>query len=902
MSDKLYRMHGDGGDNEFSSVKDAAGSTVSTGSKHVASYYKRRAKKHSQKAAELAKESQRPTEHRTSKSTEHRPSKSADTNTSQIKRSPRQNKPVGQTNRSSASYVQPRRTVGTERISSSSNVHTLKRSSAIKNIQKQRTVSNLIAKKKARESAAEAFASSIKQGLAAWAEGSSFSGAVAAGKFFLIAVLIIQLVIIVGCIAVIVVFTMMKKNSLKGDWYNSQSYKTNNFVEVTQDLQRKYYDDCLMLAYRYGADTPTYNDIKIDWSEVYSLWCVIVRYRSGNEKMSKVYSGNKTGYSVGGAVFDKKGLNSALFSANDEYLQDFYLAFYAMYYDMNALDTNGNPIVVDSMTGQRYVPYYPNSVNGTGLDYSYFSEEHGYPLTPDGGKTVVTNIIALNNNYQWYMTTPAYQGRYYFPWCTIRSDGETVGCINRGLPKVSISSLTKVDTYPSGDQTNIDTKITYPKPTAIEGLDILHSAYKKVYLDSWYNSYHTGNFSLASYRKITGQRVIESETLGNGCDGILVILDELFDRSVYMPWGANSMRRWASNSPNGLYAYGLPEASGGGHDCYNAIRSNLNGVRSNALSHTVEGIRIPFATQLHAAFDTASDSKVSGYKSIYDNMVKSIKNAQNAFPFKVNKDPYGNGTWKSGLITDSDADAYDVLSNSTYKQSVTWNSTTYLMYRYLTCSQGLSPAAACGVLGALQLECGFSTSGYKSITRDNNDCYALGLLQWNDGTQYKADKSNLYSHELCKWSRENNYYWKNAGTQLKFLDACFDRKITNSGNYSKGIKACQNVGQGTYPDIGESSYTNAYGMPTYTLLDNVSAYEACYYWGVHIEKSVEAIGGSYYGRSCPRYSLSASGIFTDNRAHPDMTKQRMVAGHIFLRYISASDPDYYSVDYYTEEL
>lgn len=953
--------------------------------------------------------------------------------------SPRQNKAVGKNARNAANVTKTRSVFGAEDVKAVQEARAAQQTKNVQALRRKRTVKNLIGKRKAREKAAEGAKEGLKAALSKFAEGSSASSSssslIAGAKFVLIAVIAVVLIQVILVCAIAMFIVVIVSNNGQGDWYDPQLCARTDFVEVTQDLQRKYYDDCLMLAYRYGADTPTYEDVEINWDEVYALWSVLVKYRSGNKNMEKVFSsgsGKATGYSEGAAVFDLKVNPTMLFdSSNQAYLQDFYLAFYSMYYDMKALDDHGNPIVINIVNDERYVPYYP-STDGNQKDYKFFNSSNGYPLVGEISKKVEKDLIYLNADGEWCISD-AYKDRCFFAFASTRgsgTDGTADGCFNRGLPKVKIVSESVTQTY-TPDAKDVDVKVWYcldwdgngnckpttgavynafsgddwsydvyngntwegtwsidyvqkeidgefydvsgeeaddavdatggyiyfgsgivsemregcsicnagytfgaavehyhhgywlyagtisetrqdddvevdvtdtrmilPNPTAIDGLDALHDVYDEL---KFYDV-RTGPYNLAGHHTLSGQRVIEAGTKAKS-SAIAVVLNQIFDRSEMMPWDTKESR-WSSGAPSDLFAFGLPEASSGSHDCYGSISSSLNGIRASMLTN---GYSLPNQSALHAAIDSGSDGKL-GYSNIYEMMLASVDNAQYTFPFYVTRSRWDpNESYRRGDIIEDDSDAYNVLSFSRGKQKISWTSTTYLMYRYLIAEQELSSPAACGVLGALQLETSFSTYGYKAIDpADNNGCYALGLLQWNDGsTEWRADHTNLYEQVLAKWCLANGYNWQNAGAQLRYLDFCFAGGGGATGNYPAGIQGCKNVGSLPFPStVSDSGYYTNSNMPTYSAVDSAACYEACWYWGVKIEIGVEQVGGTFndsifrsgYGPVENVFGLDGgahtTGGVSYHEPEPNMEKQRMVASQMFLRYIAGSDPNY----------
>ena len=168
------------------------------------------------------------------------------------------------------------------------------------------------------------------------------------------------------------------------------------------------------MAYEVGADTPKPSDVTINWKEVYSLWSVIVRYRADNAQMSiscdDGYGNLVTGYEKNSPVFNLTSADAPMFSQDDDYLQDFYLAFYSMYYDLKAVDGRGNPILVKLSTGTRYTPYYPEKSGGTGYDYSMFSATNGWPLINTKTNEVVQDVLEKNpETGAWSIKNSAYK-------------------------------------------------------------------------------------------------------------------------------------------------------------------------------------------------------------------------------------------------------------------------------------------------------------------------------------------------------------------------------------------------------------------------------------------------------------------------------------------------------------
>lgn len=1029
------------------------------------------------------------------------------------RRSPRQNKIVGTTGRNAAKTTKTRAAFSKAKVKWNPYVRTAAERSA--GLRRGAAVSNMISKKKAKDAAIEGAKQGTKAAMSKWTEGKAVG---VAAKFFLALFLACALVTVIFAVILIVVIivteTYAAQNLLTGDWYDSNAYKSKNFVEITQDLQRKYYDDCLMIAYEVGADTPKPEDVRINWKEVYSLWAAIVRYRAGNKKMQTIHKDGDTevtGYSLNSPVYNLKSgdQDRVMFNSGDDYLQDFYLAFYSMYYDLKASDYHGNPLVYDVIDNEWYYPYYPDIGEvGTGVNYEAFNETNGYPLK---GKNT-GNIICTTADYrllyreknQWKIET---HGRYYFAYATdvgTGTDGD--GFFNRGRPKVTCKWTdveekfeppeTDADIYfditwhgsdgeslpengyrvdfagsgwysftcnesaggywtldaiyqKSGDGTrhrvsdtsdriaickalgkNIrlyahtlycgsckngtahthkfsnvsvgsykdlfwkpdpviityqDVTLQYPSPTAITGLDALHQVYDRVYnKDYGFNGskgtpYYLGlTFFLGGSHVVGDDIAVEMGTLYTSTsginidgvhEGILVVLDQIFDRAAYYPWASwGYYPRWASGAPESLYAYGLPGAKSGSRDYYDTIKSNLNQIQNS--ENSSYGATLPADSYLFASFeaDTSKyintyavgdrDPEKKQYSSFNDLFGTSVVNVQYCFPFCVRYKPCtGVGSLNAGSSWEKDAlygsvdGAWDCISFSWYDMHPHWTSTTYLLYRYFASEQHMSPPAVCGILGALELETNFSASGYKSLTKDNNGCYALGLLQWNEGikagtslatrpygdhsTEWNGDKghTNLYNNTLCSWCASHNLNWKNAGAQLKFITEC----CTNggpAGDYRDGVKWCQTIPLTMAGSFGSnvhySAYTNSDGNPTFSEADSAATYEACFWWGVYVEKGVEQIGGTCndswhragYGANGSYYDPSLLFDIESHRAYNNygqyaytyysekypywtglnIDKQRMVAAHIFLRYIAASDPSYYSVAYYDPDV
>lgn len=940
-------------------------------------------------------------------------------------------------------------------------------------------VSRLVGKKKAKEAAAKAAKDSAKATLEKWAEGSSATSsirliAIAFGGLALVTLIV---AVIAAVMTVFMGVAMAQRNNLFGDWYDSNAYKTKNFVEVTQDLQKKYYDDCIALSYEVGADAPKPEDVRINWKDVYSLWSVIVRYRAGNDRMSSVYDvegSQVTGYSSSSPVFQLTNSNDPMFSGpGDDYLQDFYLAFYSMYYDLKAVDGRGNPILVNVAKNERYYPYYPQKDGGTGYDYSYFSSVNGFPLMGNTSKSVVNHVLEHNADGTWHIKDSAYK----FIYATDRGSAEENGYFNRGKPRVGVTFESKEDVfnYPdskadvyftvtwtgyrldcgsdislnfsSGDYdgawklttvvqasndgtnhtvsgsdretirkalgTDVDlssyalknyasgtspqscslcasaskkhshiyygikvgqykdlyyhkdpikvsyqnAKLVFPSPTAQDGLKALHDVYDRVFMKGYgyngssYTAYTQGrSFFLGGHWTVSDDTIIEAGTTvksGDAHEGILIVLNQIFDRSTYYPWGgATQYPRWKAGYPSTLFAYGLPlaKSGGGSHDIYDNIRTSLGYIRGSVSS--IYAGTLPADNYLCASFDKTSNSNVNpyavntfskdktAYNSVIDMMGASISYVQICFPFRVRYQP-AVGTspgsdWEDGDLSGSLDKAWDVLHFSWGNVRCTWNSTTYLLYRYFMAEQSMCPAAVCGILGALQYETNFSKDGYGIVPPiDNNYAYALGLLQWNQGIKPEPNNTNLYKNRLCSWCAEHNLNWRNAGAQLQYLtDCCTNGDSAGTGNYPVGVYKCQMLEMTFSGSFGslcyESGYTNEYGFPTFSSADCAGAYESCFYWGVWIEGGVEQWGGTYFDSiQRPGYGPS----FTD-KTNPvllwdleayiardkntgaekysekklNIEKQRMVAAHVFLRYVAASDPNYYSVAYYDGDL
>jgi len=853
---------------------------------------------------------------------------------SAVKTSPRQNKTAGKPKRSVKKIDNKR--ADFSRQSASRQAYEAREASRAERLRRADAVKRLVTEKKAKEAARTAASESVKAALEKFAEGSVAAG----GKYTLIALLVVAVVaVVVGIIGAVVALIlgmeMSTRYNLIGDWYDSNLYATENFVAITQDLQRKYYDDCIALAYEDGADTPKTSDVKINWKEVYSLWSVIVRYRSDNAKMSIYvndgYGNMVTGYEKATPVFNLTSAKNDMFSSGDDYLQDFYLAFYSMYYDLKAADERGNPILVKQSTGERFVPYYPEKSDGTGYEYSNFSAKNGWPLINTKTDTVVKNVLTRDPaTATWSIKDNSYK----FIYATDHV-GLEEGCFDRGKPKVTVSISSKEDA--ASKVSYNDTKLKYPNPTAVDGLDALHEVYRKVYCNGYYYTTHYGPFNLGQSRVVSSDTIIEAGTsTSSKHEGILVVLDQIFDRSEYYPWGSTSAYKRGGT--------GLPGKGSGSHDYYDNIKRTLNLIRgSQSANYPSE---LPANYYLVADFDKSgtkintfavnnSDSKKTKWNSMIEMFHASVKEAQHCFPFYVQYKPYtgvgelnAGSDWEKGNLSGSisDCKCWDVLNFSWGNVQATWNSTTYLLYRYFMAEQGMSPAAACGILGSLQYETGFTEYNYVPPV-DNNGAYALGLLQWNQGVKPTAGNANLYDNRLCSWCAEHNMNWKNAGAQLQYLSACCSEgDPAGTGDYPSGIYACQKLSNThnkrfiANDSIRDSSYINSSGNPTFSAFDLAGAYEACYYWGVRVERSVEAIGGTYndkwirsgYGDSTRIFGnepfiaynknnkSSKKYSYNSNWTGSNTDKQRYAAAHVFLRYVSASDPNFYSIASFDE--
>lgn len=989
--------------------------------------------------------------------------------------SPRQNRVVDTTSRNASGVAKTRSATGTSSVQETQKARAAQKTKGSMSARKKKSVKKLIGKRKAAEKAAEKTAEKASESaVAQWFEklGTSSVGAI---KYVLIGVFIIMMVsIIVGIALIILLGEEATRANLIGDWYDSNIYKNKNFVEVTQDLQRKYYDDCIALAYEVGADAPSESDVKINWKAVYSLWSAIVRYRSGNQRMEWVYtSGDKevTGYSVSSPVFNLTSDEEAMFpdGGGDDYLQDFYLAFYSMYYDLKAVDSRGNPILYNVSSGERYYPYYPTSSGSTGYNYDYFSSANEFPLKGAKSDTVVKGILTKNKDGSWSI----HNGSYKFIYGTARANDENNGYFNRGKPKVSVTFESKEDVFNYPDETapvfftfcwtgyslnyssgvtldfngsntcgewkltNIvqssndgtyhsipssssnwssvrnslgksitlssyqlknyasgsgphqcslcssgskqhshwyygigvgdykdlyyhlepvrvsyeNAKLVYPSPSAQDGLKALHDVYDQVFMKGYgynggsYTAFTQGQkFYLGGHWTVSTDTVIESGSTKPAAynsyhEDMLVVLDQIFDRSMYYPWDKITPR-WSSGAPEGLYAYGLPGAGSGSHDCFESIKTSLGYITSSS-SGTYPSI-LPADNYLIASFDSGSDSHVNKFAANYKNLDResygsvvemiatSVFDVQLCFPFCVRYKPnnfdHAGSSWEQGNLTGSIDKAWDVLFFNEGYVTVTWNSVTYLLYRYFVAEQNMCPSAACGILGALQYETFFSKSGYGTVPPvDNNYAYALGLLQWNQGIKPKPNNTNLYDNRLCSWCAEHNLNWRNAGAQLQYLSACISQgEGAGTGNYPVGVYKCQMLEltyAGAFNDqVKESAYTKEDGFPTFSAADSAGTYEACFYWGVYVEGGVEQWGGTYfdswqragYGPSFADktnpvllFDLEAYVAYNKNNGSKryedrkfNIDKQRMVAAHVFLRYVAASDPDYYSVAYY----
>ena len=325
--------------------------------------------------------------------------------------------------------------------------------------QKQRadTIRRLVAKNKAKAKAAKAAAEAIKKAVTAVvsAISSAISSTVAIA---VVAVIGIILLVILLVVMIVTIVSALLTSPPIGDWYDPQAIKYESFVEATQDMQAKYYDDCLMMAYAMGTDIPSYADVQIDWGEVYTLWAGIVSYRSQNQMMNTNISDDSsvtlTPYYSGGMYVVADDTDASLFKLDgdgaDDYVQDLYLAFYLMYYDMKSMDDRGNPILVDVTTGHRFLPYYPNDGSAGGYDFSYYCEDNGYPMKDASNGDIITNAVEKDDNGIWQINTSSYPNLYW-AWASSNSTGGLdggAGYLCRGYPLLSVSDESFSTTNP----------------------------------------------------------------------------------------------------------------------------------------------------------------------------------------------------------------------------------------------------------------------------------------------------------------------------------------------------------------------------------------------------------------------------------------------------------------------
>lgn len=325
--------------------------------------------------------------------------------------------------------------------------------------QRADSVRRLVAQKKTAAKAAaavkEAIAKVVSAIITAITSVVTSSVAIAVIAIFFILILIVILVTVI-----VTVITALLYSPPMGDWYDPQTVKYVDFVDATQDMQTKYYDDCLMLAYRYGTDAPTPEECAIDWGEVYTLWAAIVNYRSENDLMSTPITETVEGteytfcsYDVGGMFLVADDTNASLFLPDgegaDDYIQDLYLAFYFMYYDLRGMDEAGNPFLTDISNGDRYVPNYESDGTVGGHNFSSFSEESGYPMRNVRTDEIVTNMIYLDENDMWAINTTDYPNMY-FSFGSSDSTGGTdggAGYICRGYPLMNTTTSTFSDSW-----------------------------------------------------------------------------------------------------------------------------------------------------------------------------------------------------------------------------------------------------------------------------------------------------------------------------------------------------------------------------------------------------------------------------------------------------------------------
>lgn len=80
------------------------------------------------------------------------------------------------------------------------------------------------------------------------------------------------------------------------------------------------------------------------------------------------------------------------------------------------------------------------------------------------------------------------------------------------------------------------------------------------------------------------------------------------------------------------------------------------------------------------------------------------------------------------------------------------------VFRFLVCTMGLTPAAACGIMANIEYESGFRTDVYG----DNHTSY--GLCQWHDTSLNSGRMTNLFN--FCA---RNGYDVKSVDGQMRFL-------------------------------------------------------------------------------------------------------------------------------------
>ncbi len=133
-------------------------------------------------------------------------------------------------------------------------------------------------------------------------------------------------------------------------------------------------------------------------------------------------------------------------------------------------------------------------------------------------------------------------------------------------------------------------------------------------------------------------------------------------------------------------------------------------------------------------------------------------------------------------------------------------------YKFLTEKLGLNSAAACGIMANIRCESSFLPDNGGT---DVNGLYSYGLVMWN-GPRYER---------LKKWCKDNNYDYKTAAGQLRYLR--YEFQNGEAGTYA-AMKAIPNTFEGSiqatvqFAELFERCTKTSYGLRAY--------YDANIYW------------------------------------------------------------------------